>query len=127
MIILIIVILGGLFALLLVIKNRRSSLLEHLRGGRVRKYTDLVTNRDFYNVSKRDRINKTFMNEAYNEDDATPCVRPLCRQTYGFLHYENGALRVVPKSYALNLLERIRNVKTDIRNERQKLSEDIPE
>lgn len=118
MVILIVVILGGLFVLLFVIKNRRSKLPEHLRSGRVRRYTDLMTNRDIHIVTKRDSIRKTFVNEAYYQDDASPCVRALCSQTYGFLYYENGKLRVVPKSFALNLLERIRNVKTDFRNER---------
>lgn len=127
MIILIGIILTALFITLFLIKNRRSQLPEHLKKGMVRRYRDLMTKRDIHIVTRRDRIRKTFVNEAFYEDDASPCVCALFSQTYGYMYYNNGELKVVSNSFAHDLLERNRTVTTELRNERQKHSEDIPE
>jgi hypothetical protein len=114
-----------------IIRRMTPGVRHHKAGrtgeGRVHRYTDLMTNRGITIISKRNAQTRAHTNEAYYDDRDSPCERALLRHTYGYLYYENGQLRAVTKSFALDLLRRIREVKVDSRGKGQKFGDDIPE
>jgi len=86
-------------------RNRASKRPEHLRGKKVDRYTDLITNRDVYIACTRDMQTRKFINEAYFVEDDATCERALYRQAYGFLYFSEGVIRAIPKRIALQFLQ----------------------
>ena len=86
-------------------RNRASKRPEYLRGKKVDRYTDLITDRDVYIACTRDPETRKYVNEAYFVDDGSTCERALYRQVYGFLYFSEGVIRVIPKRIALQFLQ----------------------
>jgi len=126
MIVILVVILAAIIAIILIRMNKISKLPDYLRGKKVDQYNDLMTDRSIYIAAFRNPGTGKYTNEAYYVDDNSNCIRALIKQPYGFMYYENGELKIVPKSFALNLLDRIRDAKISSEKSNKKLAEDFP-
>jgi hypothetical protein len=95
------------FILLLLRRNRRSKLPEYLKGKKVEKTLDLITEREVYIATHRDLETRDFIHKAYFCDDGTECEHVLYQQAYGIMYCGGGNLRLVPKKVAREFLEAI--------------------
>jgi hypothetical protein len=125
MIILLIVVLIIIFFIVLVIRRDHSQLPYNLKGKRVRKYIDLLTERDVYIAVKREKASKRYINEAFYVDDGSTCEQALYKKAYGYVYFEKGEVKIVSKSFAFDLLTRIQNIETYRAPNKQKIARDI--
>jgi hypothetical protein len=100
-------ILAIVFILLLLRSNRRSKLPAYLKGKKVEKIRDLITEREVYIATYRDQETRKFIHQAYYCDDGTECEHVLYQQAYGIMYCGEGNLRLVPKRVAREFLEAI--------------------
>jgi hypothetical protein len=107
MIIAAVAILAIAFILLLLRRNRRSKLPDYLKGKKVEKILDLITEREVYIATYRDHETREFVHQAYFCDDGNECEHVLYQQAYGIMYCGGGNLRLVPKRVAREFLEAI--------------------
>ncbi len=122
MIIAVIVILGFIILIILLKRYRLARLPEFLRDKNVTRYKDIITDRDVYVASYKDKESKKYITMAYFADDETVCKMAIFKEPYGFMMYENGKLSVVPKGYVIGLLERLGKIKSN-RNKNEEISD----
>ena len=102
-----IVILAIIFILFMLRRNRRSKLPDYLKGKRIQKCKDLITEREVYITSHRDAETREFIYQAYFCDDGTACEQALYQQAYGVMYFGEGNLRVIPRKVAREFLDAI--------------------
>jgi hypothetical protein len=123
-----IVIIALVIIIIMLRRNKASKRPEFLRGKKVDRYTDLITNRDVYIACTRDPQKKKYVNEAYFVEDGAVCEQALYRQVYGFLYFSEGVIRVIPKRIALQFLQALSEGRNpDINFHRHIEEEDSPE
>ena len=125
MIILLIVVLILIFFIVLVIRKDHSQLPHNLKGKRVRKYIDLLTESYVYIAVKRERESKQYINEAFYADDGSTCEQALYKRAYGYVYFEKGEVKIVSKRFAFDLLTRIQNIESYRMPNKQKIVRDI--
>ncbi len=113
MVVAVIIIISLILAIIFLRRYRLSKLPEFLRGKSVSKYKDIITERDVYIASSKEKVTKKYITQAYFVDDHTICRRAIFKQPYGYMLYEDGKLSVVPKGYVISLLERIKKEKAN--------------
>lgn len=111
MILAVIAILSVVFVFILLRKNRQSRLPEYLRGKKVDRYDDLITDRKIYIASHRDPRTRKYIHEAYYAEDGSTCKKALYRMLYGFVYYEEGELKMVPQDMGYAFLRAVREGK----------------
>ena len=107
MIIAAIVILAIIFIMFMLRRNRRSKLPDYLKGKRIQKCRDLITEREVYITTHRDAETRKFIHQAYFCDDGSVCEQALYQQPYGILYFGEGNLRMVPRRVARECLDAI--------------------
>jgi hypothetical protein len=116
MIFAVVAILAIVSIVLLLRGNWKSKLPDYLKGKKVQKARDLITERDVYVATHRDRETGKFVHTAYYCDDGSECEHVLYQQPYGIMYCGQGNLRVVPRKAAQEFLEAVaqgRNPDTD--------------
>ncbi len=114
MIIAAIVILSIIFIIFILIRNMRSKLPDYLKGKKITRCTDLITEREVYIATHRNQQTKQFVHEAFYRDDGSVCKQVLYRQPYGIMYFGEGRLRLVPKQTAFRFLEAVREGKNPV-------------
>jgi hypothetical protein len=113
-IVLVVVILGIGFIIFILRMNRYSKRPEYLKGKKVDKYTDLITQKEVYIATSKDPVTKQFIHEAYYTENGDVCKQALYRQAYGIVYFGEGRLRMVPRSVAEKYLRAVREGKSPV-------------
>jgi hypothetical protein len=109
-----IVCLSIIFVVFILIRNKRSKFPESLKGMKITRCDDLITEREVYIATHRDPQTSKFIHEAYYRDDGSVCKQVLYRQPYGIMYFGEGSLRLVPKRVALQFLDAIQEGKSPV-------------
>lgn len=112
MIVLVVIILGIGFIIFVLRMNRYSKRPEYLKGKKIDKYTDLITQKEVYIATSKDPHTKQFIHEAYYAENGDVCTQALYRQAYGIVYFGEGNLRMVPRSAVEKYLRAVREGKS---------------
>jgi len=112
------------FIVVVLRRNRASKRPAYLKGKKVDRYTDLITNRDVYIACERDQQTRKFINKAYFVEDGSICEKVLYRQAYGFLYFSEGVIHAIPKRIALQYLQAVSEGKNPDINFNRRIEEE---